>query len=61
MDSPKIQTENDKINSNSDLISYYTNLSTSIQKLEDMGIVIISFIVASICIILIVLYRKNSR
>lgn len=59
MDSPNIQTENDKINSNSGLISYYTNLSTSRQQFKDVGFIIISLIVSSICIILIILYKKN--
>jgi len=34
-DAPKTQTENEKINGNKDLISYYTNLSTSKEKLKD--------------------------
>lgn len=60
-DAPKTLTENEKINGNKDLISYYTNLSTSKSKLKDTGIIIISLIVASICAILVVLYKKTNR
>ena len=60
-DAPKTQTENEKINGNKDLISYYTNLSTSKEKLKDTGIIIIAGIVASICVILIILYRKTNK
>ena len=60
-DAPKTQTENEKINGNKDLISYYTNLSTSKSKLKDTGIIIIAGIVASICVILIILYRKTNK
>lgn len=59
MNSPKTQTENDKISSDSDLISYYSNLSASVTGVRDLGVVIISLIVGSICIILFILYKKN--
>ena len=58
---PKTITENEKINSNSDLISYYTNLSTGKSNLKDTGIIIIISIVAAIGIILIILYKKVNR
>ena len=61
MNSPKIQTENDKINANSDLISYYQNISTSTRIVKNVGIVVIAIIVTTIGIILIVLYRKNNK
>ena len=60
-DAPKTQTENEKINGNKDLISYYTNLSTSKEKLKDTGIILIAGIIASICVILIILYRKTNK
>lgn len=60
-DAPKTQTENEKINGNKDLISYYTNLSTSKEKLKDTGIILIARIIASICVILIILYRKTNK
>ena len=58
---PKIQTENEKINGNKDLISYYSNLSTSQSNLKDTGIIIIGIIVVSICSILVILYKKTNR
>lgn len=57
--SPNVQTENEKINSNKDLISYYTNLSTGTSKLTDTGIVIIAVIIGSICITMVILYKKT--
>ena len=60
-DAPKTQTENEKINGNKDLISYYSNLSTSQSKLKDTGIIIIGIIVVSICSILVILYRKTNK
>ena len=59
--SPKTQTENEKINQNKDLISYYTNLSVSTSKFKDAGIIIIATIVGSICVILTILYKKTNR
>ena len=58
---PKTQTENEKINGNKDLISYYGNLSTSQSNLKDTGIIIIGIIVVSICSILVILYKKTNR
>ncbi len=57
----KTQTENEKINQNDDLISFYTNLSTSSSKMKNAGIIIIASIVGSICIILAILYKKTNR
>ena len=57
----KTQTENEKINQNDDLISFYTNLSTSSSKMKNAGIIIIASIVGSICIILVILYKKTNR
>ena len=59
--SPKVETENEKINQDKDLISYYTNLSTGTSILQNTGIIIIVLIIASIGIILIVLYRRVNR
>ena len=59
MSTSKTQTENDKINGNAELISYYQNVSTSTQKAKNVGIVVIALIVASICVILVVLYKRN--
>ena len=59
--SPKVETENEKINQDKDLISYYTNLSTGTSILQNTGIIIIVLIIASIGVILIVLYRRVNR
>ena len=59
--SPKVETENEKINQDKDLISYYTNLSTGTSILQNTGIIIIVLIIASIGVILNVLYRRVNR
>ena len=60
-DSQETKTENEKINQNQDLISYYTNLSTGTSKLKDTGMIIIISIVASIGVILVILYKRVNR
>lgn len=55
----KIQTENDKINDNDDLISYYTNISSSKLMSKNIGTLIILIIVIAIFIVLILLYRRT--
>lgn len=60
-DAPNTQTENEKINANKDLISYYTNLSNGLSKFKNVGIIIIALTLLTICIILIILYKKTNR
>ena len=60
-DSAQTQTENEKIDNNKDLISYYTNLSTSSKELKNAGIVAITLIVMAIIVTLIILYKKTNR
>lgn len=60
-EAPNTQTENEKINSNKDLISYYTNLSSGLPGVKNTGITIIASIVGTIFVILIVLYKKTNR
>lgn len=57
--SSKTQTENDKINNNDELISYYTNVSDSKSDSKNIGIIIIVVIVISIGFVLILLYRRT--
>ena len=59
--SAKTQSENDKINNNKDLISYYTNVSSSMSKVKDVGIIVIVIIILSVCTILIIWYGKTRK
>ena len=54
-----VESENEKINKNSDLITYYSNISTSKIKLKDIGILIIATILITICIILVMMQKRN--
>lgn len=56
-----MESENEKINNNSELISYYTNMSKSRTNLKNIGIIILSIIISTICVILIVMYKKNYK
>lgn len=59
--SAKTESENEKINNNKDLISYYTNVSSSTSKFKNVGIIVIVIIVLSICTILIIWYEKTRK
>ena len=54
------QSENEKINKNPDLISFYNNMSTSKVRIKDIGLTVITIILSSICIILAIMYMKNN-
>ena len=54
----KVKSENEKINNDSDLVSYYANVSVSKKDMSNTGSTIIVFILLIICIILIFMYRK---
>ncbi len=58
---PITVSENEKINGNKDLISYYSNVSNSTDELKSFGGIAIFVILGSICVILIVLYKKTNR
>ena len=53
------KSENEKINQNGDLISYYANLSNGFFRVKDFGVAAILVIVCSVCVILVVLYKKQ--
>ena len=59
--SAETQSENDKINNDKDLISYYTNVSSSMSKVKDVGMIVIVIIILSVCTILIIWYGKTRR
>ena len=44
---------------NGDLISYYANLSNGFFRVKDFGVAAILVIVCSVCVILVVLYKKQ--
>jgi len=56
-----IESENEKINNNSELISYYTSLSKSKMRLNSVGMIIFIVTISSICIILLIMYKKNNK
>jgi hypothetical protein len=57
----KVSTENEKIDNNPELVSYYNNISVSKKSLENIGILVISIIVLTICSSLIIMYKKNNK
>jgi hypothetical protein len=57
----KVVSENSKIDSNSELASYYASISTNKTKIENVGITVIAIIIGTICVTLIVIYKKNNK
>lgn len=56
-----LKSEDEKIEENKELITFYANVSTSKVNFKQIGMILFIIVVGTVCVILMVMYRKSHK